>query len=484
MNNKAFNVPPSNLINKYQKRKGSFYSYYPMNGLWPENIGETNYSEAIDNLFKNNPNKSVALYIHFPFCETQCLFCQCFTIISKNTKDHDKIINYIIKEIELLKNICKKKGYQPNIKEVHFGGGSPSNLSKENFSRLFSAIRSFSSSNNFEECALEIDPRYNVNKDKLYFYAEQGINRISFGIQDFDKEIGKIVNRINSVEDIKNLLSQETRNLFDSVNFDLIYGMPKQTLNSWLSTIDKAIELDPDRLAVYVWGFRPDLYPHMKALKKYERAGPQLQMKMFVGAVNKFINNGYDFIGIDHMAKPNDVLFKAKKQGTIDRNAIGYTPGRAKDVIAVGPNSMSTVGNYYFQNFHFMKKYYSSIDSGRLPLVRGFEAKHDDLLRRDIIFNIILHSTVVYSKIQKNYDLNNFWDYFSLELKNLKEMENDNLVKIHDDKLEVTPTGRFFQRHICKIFDKYDRELGYRYSREFEDGKAAFNRNAQLKSSN
>ena len=362
--------------------------------------------------------------------------------------------------------------------------GSPSNLSKENFSRLFSAIRSFSSSNNFEECALEIDPRYNVNKDKLYFYAEQGINRISFGIQDFDKEIGKIVNRINSVEDIKNLLSQEVRNLFDSVNFDLIYGMPQQTLNSWLSTIDKAIELDPDRLAVYVWGFRPDLYPHMKALKKYERAGPQLQMKMFVGAVNKFINNGYDFIGIDHMAKPNDVLFKAKKQGTIDRNAIGYTPGRAKDVIAVGPNSMSTVGNYYFQNFHFMKKYYSSIDSGHLPLVRGFEAKHDDLLRRDIIFNIILHSTVVYSKIQKNYDLNNFWDYFSLELKNLKEMENDSLVIIHDDKLEVTPTGRFFQRHICKIFDKYDRELGYRYSREFEDGKAAFDRNAQLKSSN
>ena len=484
MNNKAFNLPPSNLINKYAKQKGSFYAYYPMNGLWPENIGEINYSEAIDNLFKNNPNKSVALYIHFPFCETQCLFCHCFTIISKNTKDHDKIINYIIKEIELLKNICKKKRYQPNIKEVHFGGGSPSNLSKENFSRLFSAIRSFSSSNNFEECALEIDPRYNVNKDKLYFYAEQGINRISFGIQDFDKEIGKIVNRINSVEDIKNLLSQEVRNLFDSVNFDLIYGMPKQTLNSWLSTIDKAIGLDPDRLAVYVWGFRPDLYPHMKALKKYEHAGPQLQMEMFVGAVNKFIHNGYDFIGIDHMAKPNDVLFKAKKQGTIDRNAIGYTPGRAKDVIAVGPNSMSTVSNYYFQNFHFMKKYYSSIDSGRLPLVRGFEAKHDDLLRRDIIFNIILHSTVVYSKIQKNYDLNNFWDYFSLELKNLKEMENDGLVIIHDDKLEVTPTGRFFQRHICKIFDKYDRELGYRYSREFEDGKAAFNRNAQLKSSN
>ena len=481
INNKAFNIPPTKLINKYSNQKGSFYSYYPMNGLWSENIRELNYSDAIDDSLQANPNKPIALYIHFPFCETQCLFCHCFTIISKNHKDHDKIINYIIKEIELLKNICKKKRYLPNIKEVHFGGGSPSNLSKENFSRLFSAIRSFSSSNNFEECALEIDPRYNVDKDKLCFYAEQGINRISFGIQDFDEKIGKIVNRINSAEAIKNLLSQEARKLFDSVNFDLIYGMPQQTLDSWLLTINKAIELDPDRLAVYVWGFRPDLYPHMKALVKYEHAGPQLQMEMFVGAVNRFIKNGYDFIGIDHMAKSNDVLYKAKKNGTLDRNAIGYTSGRSRDVIAVGPNSMSTIGNYYFQNFHFMEKYYLSIDSGHLPLVRGFQAKKDDLIRRDIIFSIILNSTIIFEKFQTDYGLNNFWDYFANELKDLKEMENDGLVLIHKEKVEVTEIGRFFQRHICKIFDKYDREIGYRYSREFEDGKAAFDRNAQLK---
>jgi oxygen-independent coproporphyrinogen III oxidase len=478
---REFGVPPAKLIEKYSKKKGSFYAYYPMNGLWTEDVGDKNYSEAIDSIFQDDPKKSIALYIHFPFCETQCLFCHCFTIISKNKKDHDKIINYIIREIELLKKICDAKGYNPNIKEIHFGGGSPSNLSDENFSRLFSAIRSLSASDKFDECALEIDPRYNVDKRKLHFYAEQGINRISFGIQDFDKEIGKIVNRINSPEAIQKLITPEIRKIFDSVNFDLIYGMPQQTLNSWLLTIDKAVELDPDRLAVYVWGFRPDLYPHMKALKKYDLAGPQLQMEMFVGAVNKFIKNGYDFIGIDHMAKANDVLFQAKKNGTLDRNAIGYTPGRSKDVIAVGPNSMSTVGNYYFQNFHFMEKYYSTIDSGHLPLVRGFKAQKDDLLRRDIIFSIILHSSVDLINIVKDYQLNNFWDYFDLELKDLKEMEDDGLILINKDKIEVTQIGRFFQRHICKVFDKYDRNIGYRYSREFEDGKAAFDRNAQLK---
>ena len=244
------------IIDKYSKRKSSFYSYYPMNGLWKEEKGQESYVEAIRDLKKKNPSSAINIYIHFPFCETQCLFCHCFTIISKDRKDHDKIVDAIVREVKIIKKICKDLDYKPNIKEIHFGGGSPSNLSEKNFQKLIEAIQSLNKESKLVECALEIDPRYNINEDKLLFFSDIGINRISFGIQDFDPSIGKTVNRINSYDQIKNLLTDKVRSKFNGINFDFIYGMPKQTLETWEKTIEKATDLSPDRLAVYVWGFR------------------------------------------------------------------------------------------------------------------------------------------------------------------------------------------------------------------------------------
>jgi oxygen-independent coproporphyrinogen-3 oxidase len=480
--NTHYALPPSGLIEEYSKKKGSFYSFYPMVGLWSESIGENSYSAAIDELVKTDPHKPIALYLHFPFCATQCLFCHCFTIISKKDDDHSKIVDYLIKEIDLLKMLFEKKNFIPNIQEVHFGGGSPSNMSRKNFSRLFTAIKSMSPQSKLLECALEIDPRYNIDREQLHFYADQGVSRISFGIQDFDKRIGKIINRINSADMIEELLDGDVRPRFKSINFDLIYGMPEQTLDSWCKTIDRAILLEPDRLAVYVFGFRPDLYPHMKTLEKYKLADAHEQMDMFVNAVNKFIDHGYEYLGVDHMSKPTDSLAIAKKNGRINRDAIGYSPGRARDILAIGPNSMSTLGSYYFQNYHTMSSYYGSIDSDQLPIVRGYEADSDDILRRDVIFQIILHSRIDFYKFEEKYDIESFTNYFAFELKNCTEMQREGLIILDHKSLTLTNIGRFFQRHVCRIFDKHDKELGYRYSRDFNDGKAAFDRSAQLRS--
>ena len=475
-------IPSKELTDKYSSKKTSFYCYYPMNGLWDESKNTQNtYIDSIDETFGGDKKKPIALYIHFPFCKTQCMFCHCFTIISNNEKDHNKIIDYLIKEVEILKNIFKKKGYLPNIKEIHFGGGSPSNLSNANFSRLFDAIKSLSLTTEFDTCALEVDPRYEVDVEKMHFYADQGVSRISFGIQDFDEKIGKIINRKNSPEMIKKLIPKEVRNRFEGINFDLIFGMPEQTMESWLKTIDKTIELDPDRLAVYVWGFRPDLYKHMKALEKYKRADYFTQMQMFSNAINKFLDSGYRFIGLDHMAKENDVLSVATREKTIDRNALSHSSGKAADILAIGPNSMSSFGKSYFQNFHSLPKYYSYIDSGQLPLVRGFTANDDDMLRRDIIFTLICHSSIDFRKVEKDHNIKSFKDYFAFELSNeLKIMQNDDLVKINSDGIIVTNLGRLFMRHICRVFDIYDREVGYKYSREFEDGIEGFDRKSQL----
>ena len=233
-------TPSRELVNKYSSKKTSFYCYYPMNGLWNETNTQSSYISSIEETFKDDKKKPIAFYIHFPFCKTQCLFCHCFTVISNRQDDHNKIIDYLIKEIEILKKIFNEKGFSPNIKEIHFGGGSPSNLTNENFSRLFDAIKSLSLTENFDTCALEVDPRYEVDVDKMHFYADQGITRISFGVQDFDEKIGKILNRENSPEMIKRLIPDEVRKRFEGVNFDLIFGMPEQTMETWLATIAAA----------------------------------------------------------------------------------------------------------------------------------------------------------------------------------------------------------------------------------------------------
>ncbi len=477
---KSYQSPDKKLVEKYGTRQGSFYTFYPMNGLWNEQHGASSYKTALEELIKTRPNAPLSLYLHFPFCMKQCFFCHCFTVISGNTQDHSKFIDYLLKELEILRQFFDAQGFTPNFRELHFGGGSPSIIGKEDFRRVWQALEPMVKVENLYECTIEIDPRYNANVDQLKFYHDMGIDRISFGVQDFNPDIGKIINRVNPPEMLEPLLTDEVRSMFKSINFDLIYGMPNQTPELFRETVQHAIRLNPDRLAVYIFGHRPDIYRHQQAFDKYRLPDTYESACVFVEAVNQFLDSGYEFVGVDHMAKSTDVLAIAKKEGTLFRNAIGYTPGRSSDIIGLGPSSMGIVGPHYFQNYYTLPSYYEALDRGDLPIVRGVLVNDDDILRRAVMFDIILYEKLEKVKIQNTFSIENFDDYFAEELELLTEFVEDGLVEIDDTEIRVTDVGRFYQRQICKIFDIYDRAQGYRHSREFEDGRAALDRKVQL----
>lgn len=479
---KPYPTPDNRLVRKYGDRQGSFYTFYPMNGLWRDSAGAASYLDAIDELIESRPEAPLSIYLHFPFCMKQCLFCHCFTVISSDRDEHGKFIDYMLKELAILQRHFDKRGFKPNFRELHFGGGSPSIIGEHDFRRVWRALEPMLKAEDLYECTIEIDPRFDMTTKRMRFYHDMGIDRISFGVQDFNLGVGKIINRVNPPDMLASLLTDEVRAMFKSINFDLIYGLPGQTADDFKETVKNAIRLDPDRLAVYVLGNRPDIYRHHQAFKKHYMASSVETSAMFTDAVNELLDNGYEFIGIDHMAKPGDVLAMAKKRGTLFRNAIGYTPGRSSDIIGLGPSSMGIVGHHYFQNYYTLPSYYEALDRDELPVVRGFIAGDDDVLRREIMFDIVLYEKISKAKFRDRYGIDDFDAYFATEVEMLEEFVEDGLVEIDADEIRITDVGRFYQRQVCKVFDLYDRKSGYKHSREFEDGKTALDRRIQLKS--
>jgi len=480
-------LPPDEIISKYGDRKGSFYTYYPMTGLWSENIGPDNLIDGLADLMKNRGDDPVSLYIHFPFCAKQCIFCQCFTVISGDKSAHSKFISYMLREIGMLKALFEEHSYTPNVREVHFGGGSPSIIQEDDFTRLVDALCDISgieSLAELDEVTIEIDPRFDIGEERMQFYHDQGVNRISFGVQDFNPEIGKIMNRVNPVEMIDEILTDDVRAMFRSINFDLIYGLPEQTRESFRDTISDAIRLNPDRLAVCVLGHRPDVFRHQNAFEKHIFADSRERTQMFVDTVNSLGAAGYDHIGIDYFSKKKDDLSVAKNDGTLFRNAQGYTPGRSIDLIGIGPSSMGIMGEYYFQNFYTLPEYYEHIDAGEFPVVRGWKASADDMLRREVMFDFILFDAIDKTKFNNKYDID-FDDYFSVEMEWMGDFIDDGLIEDSGDVIRMTENGRLYQRQVCALFDTYVRSgSSYKHSREFDNGRNGFNRNIQINNRN
>ena len=217
---KPYQAPDEGLIKKYGDRQGSFYTFYPMNGLWKDEAGASAYLEAIDEMIETRPDAPLSLYLHFPFCMKQCLFCHCFTVISGDKDDHGKFIDYMLKELEILQQHFDKRGFKPNFRELHFGGGSPSIISEDDFRRIWKALEPMLRAEDLYECTIEIDPRYEMSVDRMRFYHDMGVDRISFGVQDFNPNVGKIINRVNPPEMLEPLLTDEVRSMFKSINFD------------------------------------------------------------------------------------------------------------------------------------------------------------------------------------------------------------------------------------------------------------------------
>ena len=402
---------------------GFMYTEYPHKRFWTK-----------DDIRHDLSTNESMLYVHIPYCPKLCYFCTCHMSI---TNDYSKIkhyLEYLYKEINLVKLL------EPNIKEIHLGGGSPTMLNKDDFSRLIEKLGELVNIKTLDEFAIEIDPR-KVDRDMMNFYADMGINRVSFGIQDFNIEVQKAINRIQPVEYIENLLVPEIRNRFkNGVNFDIICGLPKQTLDSIRNACYEIVRLSPDRVCLNYLHYSPEMAKHQKLMG--ELPDFTQRKELFTEALQVLTLGGYIRTGYDHFAKPTDANAKATRSKNVLWNSMGTTPGRVKDVIGVGVSSISNINNHYFQNFYELSDYETALDNGKFPNYRGHTMSEDDILRRDIIQSLRNYASADIDK-----------DYFKDEFEALKTFESDGLVMISGTSIAIRE--KEYSNLVCRVFDKF-----------------------------
>jgi oxygen-independent coproporphyrinogen-3 oxidase len=455
-------VPYQHLHREYNVR-GSYYTAYPPSGLWSEQFTQQDYRQSLRDCLAATPDLPLQLYMHFPYCMQQCYYCQCFQVVTKNRDRMRKMVDTLIAEIRMLHSLFQESGVCPQFKEIHFGGGSPSYLDEDEFDRLVKAVSTIVNMSSVEEFAIEIDPR-TVTLEKLMHYHQKGINRISFGIQELDPDVQKAINRIQPTEQIENLL--QLRGLFKGINFDLLYGLPLQTRESLRKTLEKVIALSPDRIAFSVLGYRPDVFKHNRKILESDLPEFIERTMMWEESLQLFQSNGYERIGMDHFAKPDDELAVAKHHNRLFRNSMGYSPGRFQDNISIGPSAMTRMKNYYFQNTYSISDYCTSIAKSQFPIIRGYRLDHDDLMRRSIMNELMTYYRLDIASLETHYKID-FKHYFKDEIDALHEFEAIGILELSPAAIQVTPLGNFFLRNICMVFDN----LGLEYKHNIESGK-------------
>lgn len=439
--------------------KVPYHTSYPTIGVWSEKFSENEYKDAITELGKANP--TISLYTHFPFCAKRCLFCICHTSVTNNRNKIKEFLKYTKSDIENQKRFMENIGFKPRIQEIHFGGGSPSYMTEEEFDCFLDILKDAFDLSELKEATIEIDPR-NVGLEKIEYYKSKGINRISFGIQEFDPRIQKIINRIHTPEDIRKYLTLEARNGIKSINFDLLYGLPLQTRESFKETLNIAVELNPDRITLLKYVHLPERILHQNYLNNFKFPNDYENLMIFVDSVEFLTKKGYVHIGINDFVKLDDDLAIAFKNKNLRRDFNGFSVGDVTDIFGIGPSSTSSFLNYYVQN-SYMGNYYKNIDLKKIPIHRGFKLSKEDLLRREIINKILCNRSLDFKEISNKYEIE-FKIHFEKEIKLLKEMEEDGILELNSEGLIVTPLGAIFIPHISSVFDSYFLKDKYKIS--------------------
>lgn len=439
-------------INKYKKydKPGPRYTSYPTTPYFNESFGSGKF---LDKIIKSNHGvglPDLSLYYHLPFCDTLCYFCGCNMIITHNNNRVKEYINYLKKEIDLLRSYVF---IDRKVSQLHWGGGTPTHLNPDEINDLASYIRkSFNFKENSEN-SCEIDPR-DLTKDHLSALRNNGFNRISMGVQDFNENVQKAVNRIQP-EDITRQTVNWVRELgFLSINLDLIYGLPFQTVKTFEDTVDKIIDIFPDRIAVFNYAHVPWLKKHMALIHDEDIPLPEVKLNILKMTIEKLTSAGYVFIGMDHFAKPGDELATALREKKLYRNFQGYSTNADSDLYAMGITGISQLQNVYAQNHKTEKEYYSALDNQTLPTARGYILTEDDLLRRYVIMKLMCDFEISFRDVEEKFNIN-FNEYFSNGLDNLEEMQRDELVILKSDKIEVNNMGRLLIRNVVMNFDGY-----------------------------
>lgn len=401
-------------------------------------------------------NRPLSLYVHIPFCNTICYYCGCNKIITKDHSRSAKYIQYLGQELAM--QAAALSGPRDAI-QLHWGGGTPTFLSREEIIAVMDLIRKHFNLLPNGEYSIEVDPR-KVDRDCVQLLAEQGFNRMSVGVQDFDPAVQAAVNRIQSFDETKLVIDAAREFGFKSVSVDLIYGLPKQNVISFNKTLDEVLELSPDRLSIYSYAHLPGHFKPQRRINEADLPSADTKLQILQLAIRRLTKAGYVFIGMDHFAKPDDELAVAQRQGRLHRNFQGYSTYAEADLLAFGVSAIGKVGPTYSQNYRTLDEYYDSLDRGVLPVMRGLELTADDLLRRSIIQALMCHFELSIESIEIAH-LIKFREYFAAELADLTEMEQAELVEVNDQWITVLPKGRMLVRVIAMVFDRYlrsDRE--------------------------
>lgn len=434
---------------------GPRYTSYPTADRFVEAFGAEQYQQALQQRGHGvgaltGGASALSVYVHIPFCESVCYYCACNKVI---TKHHERAVEYLDalrKEIDL---VCAQLGRGQALSQLHLGGGTPTFLNDDQLEGLLGTLQTAFRFVPGGEYAIEIDPR-TVSADRLHRLAAMGFNRLSFGVQDFDPQVQQAVHRVQPREQVAALVDVARAEGFESLNMDLIYGLPKQTLASFQTTLSQVAELRPDRIALYAYAHLPQRFKPQRRIDSNALPAPDDKVAMLAMAIDTFTAAGYDYIGMDHFALRHDSLAVAKRQGRLHRNFQGYSTHPDCDIIGLGVSAIGRVGAHYSQNAKTLDDYHDALRRGQLPIVRGLTLTRDDLVRRAVIMAIMCQGRVDFESIELAYLLD-FRQYFASEMRLLEPLVESGLVQMESDGIRVTPLGWYFVRAVAMPFDRH-----------------------------
>ena len=439
------------LLRRYDV-SGPRYTSYPTADRFVEAFNAADYAQALTQRRSGAAALALplSLYIHIPFCESLCYYCACNKII---TKHHDKAaeyLRYLSREVDLHTALI---GTGQTVSQLHLGGGSPTFLTDDELRSLMAMLKRNFVLTPGGEYSIEIDPR-TVDAKRLDTLAELGFNRLSFGVQDFDTAVQKAVHRVQPAEQVFELVQAARTRGFESVNVDLIYGLPKQSPESFERTLEQVVALRPDRIALYAYAHLPERFKPQRRINTVELPSGGAKISMLSRSLASFMGAGYVYVGMDHFALPEDALAVAKRQGRLHRNFQGYSTQPDCDLIALGVSSIGRIGATYSQNAKNLEEYYDALDHAQFPIVRGLALTRDDLVRRAVIMALMCQGHVLFESIDLAY-LIEFRTYFAKEMEALKASQEQGLVVVGETDIQVTSKGWFFVRAVAMVFDRY-----------------------------
>src|SRR5580704_11297549 len=434
------------FVTRYN-RPGPRYTSYPTAPVWNDTFGPDQYEEAI--AVADKKQSPVSLYMHLPFCESLCLFCACNVIIQKNKSVTPPYLDILKKEVD---RISRGVSRTRQVAQFHWGGGTPTYLSPEQIEDLFTYTRERFTFAPDAEIGIEVDPRV-TTPAHLETVRRMGFNRLSMGIQDFKAEVQKAIHRVQPYEVTRDLIATARELGFDSINVDLIYGLPYQTADSFAHTVEQIVGLSPDRIAMFSYAHVPWLKKQQGSFVAHLPEGMQ-KFDIFRSGLLKFLEAGYLYIGMDHFAKENDELAVSQRNRTLHRNFQGYTTKAGADLYGMGITAISGIQETYAQNFRDIPNWEKAVAERGIATMRGYRLSPDDVIRREVISRLLCHTVIVKDEISKQFGIH-FDEYFAAELEHLKMPQEDGLVVINDKEIRTAWLGRIFIRNLAMVFDPY-----------------------------